>query len=179
YFNTCFVRVGGWIRGVRIGRIDSDVMMRESLDQLTICCNGPLFDVCCQPVGVRKKKIRTCCLAVFYPPLCWADEGGNHGGEGRRRVTGVFLPSVLAGNRALQDQVRGCPHDHNAWIKQPDGVLFVQTPCQQYRRGNLVELQAGPISGPIDPTVLRKTAIRPLNSSKPGKRSQRGACLAF
>src|SRR5207244_8036646 len=30
----------------------------------------------------------------------------------------------------------------------------------------------GPISGPIDPTILRKTAVRSLNGSQPDQRAQ-------
>src|SRR5207248_9973983 len=49
---------------------------------------------------------------------------------------------------------------------------------QKYWRGDLVELQARPISGPIDPTILRKSAIRSLNGSQPDQCAQRRANLA-
>src|SRR4029077_4662407 len=69
-------------------------------------------------------------------------------------------------------------HDHYARTKQTERVLFVQAPCQEYWRCNLIELQARPISGPVDPTILRESAVRPLNSSQPGQCAQRRACLA-
>jgi hypothetical protein len=101
YLNHRCVWIGVRIRRIRVGRVDADVMTRKSLDQFALCCNHPFFDVRRQPVGVRKNKIRTCGFAVFHRPLCCADERGNHGGESGRRVTGVFLPSLLAGNRTL------------------------------------------------------------------------------
>ena len=111
------VRISVRIRGLGVGRINADVVTRESLDQLTLCCNGPFFDVRRQPVGVRKNKIRRCSFAVLRGPFRGADESGNHRSEGRRRVAGVFLPPILAGNWALQDQVRCSAHNHYARIK--------------------------------------------------------------
>ena len=49
-----------------------------------------------------------------------------------------------------------------------DASCFVQTPCQQDRRGNFVELQTRPIGGAIDPAILRETAVR---SPEPRARS--------
>jgi hypothetical protein len=76
--NRCCVWIGVRIRRIRIGWIDADVVTRESLDQLTLCCNGPFFDVRRQPVGVRKNKIRRCSFAVLRGPFRGADESGNH-----------------------------------------------------------------------------------------------------
>src|SRR5215510_15093827 len=56
--------------------------------------------------------------------------------------------------------------------------LFVQTPRQQCRSSNLIELQAGPISGAVEPTVLREASIWPLNGSEPDQSAQRRAGLA-
>src|SRR6184192_2511094 len=164
------IRVRVW--RVRIGGIDADIVTRESLDQVTLRCDGPFFEVRRQPVGVRENKICSCGFAVLRGPLRCTDESGNHSGESGRRVTGVFFPSILAGDWALQDQVCGSAHNHYARTKQTKRVLFMQTPGQQYRRGNLVELLARPISGPVDPTVLRKTSIRSLNGSQPNQCAQ-------
>src|SRR6185369_2390861 len=56
--------------------------------------------------------------------------------------------------------------------------LFVQTPRQQCRSSNLIKLQAGPISGTVEPTVLREASIWPLNGSEPHQSAQRRAGLA-
>ena len=42
-----------------------------------------------------------------------------------------------------------------------------QTPCEQNRRGDFIELQAGPIHSAVNPTVLWKTAIRTLDYRQP------------
>ena len=55
--------------------------------------------------------------------------------------------------------------------------MFMQTPRQQYRQRNLIKLQPGPVGGPVDPAVLRKTAVRPLNRRQPDQRAQRRAHL--
>src|SRR5213076_2095330 len=52
-------------------------------------------------------------------------------------------------------------------FEQTERVLLVQTPGQQYRRGDLVELQNRPIGGAVDPAILGKTAVRPLNGGQP------------
>ena len=62
-------------------------------------------------------------------------------------------------------------------MKQAESTALVQPPRQQDRERNLVELQPGPISSPVDPTVLRKTAVRPLDRRQPDQRAQRRACL--
>src|SRR4030095_13515631 len=56
--------------------------------------------------------------------------------------------------------------------------LSMQTPRQQCRSSNLIELQAGPISGAVEPTVLREASIWPLNGSEPDQSAQRRAGLA-
>ena len=53
----------------------------------------------------------------------------------------------------------------------------MQTPRQQHRHGHLVELQPRPIGGSINPAVLRKSAVRPLNRRQPDQSAQRRACL--
>src|SRR5262249_21434748 len=63
-------------------------------------------------------------------------------------------------------------------MKEAERAVVMQTPRQKDRERNLVKLQPGPISSPVDPTVLRKTAVRPLNRRQPDQRAQRRACLA-
>src|SRR4026208_494461 len=72
------IRIGVRIRRVGVRRIDSDVMTRESLDQVALRSNHPFFEMRCQPVGVCENKIRTCGFAVFHRPLCCANESCNH-----------------------------------------------------------------------------------------------------
>jgi hypothetical protein len=57
-------------------------------------------------------------------------------------------------------------------------MMFVQTPRQQYRQRNLIKLKPGPVGGPVDPTVLRKRAVRPLNRCQPDQRAQRRSRLS-
>ena len=57
-------------------------------------------------------------------------------------------------------------------------LLLVQAPGQQYRSGDFVELQAGPIGAAINPAILRETAIRPLKRRQPDQGAERRAGLA-
>src|SRR6476646_53916 len=57
-------------------------------------------------------------------------------------------------------------------------MVFMQTPRQQYWESNLIKLMPGPVGGPVDPTVLRKGTVWPLNRRQPDQRAQRRACLA-
>ena len=81
--------------------------------------------------------------------------------------------------RPLQDQVRRRTLHHDARIKKTEGhSLFAQTPRQQRRSGNLIELQARPIGRAVQPTVLGEAAVPPLNGSEPDQRAQGRASLA-
>ena len=62
-------------------------------------------------------------------------------------------------------------------MKQAESTVIVQPPRQQDRERNLVELQPRPIGSPVDPTVLRKTAVRPLDCRQPDQCAQRRARL--
>ena len=55
--------------------------------------------------------------------------------------------------------------------------MCVQTPAQQYRERNLIKLKPGPVTGAINPAVLRKTAVRPLNGCQPDQCAKRRARL--
>ena len=54
---------------------------------------------------------------------------------------------------------------------------LMQPPRQENRESNLIKLQSRPIGGPVDPAVLRKTAVRPLDGGQPNQRAQRRARL--
>src|SRR5262249_32397456 len=55
---------------------------------------------------------------------------------------------------------------------------FMQTPRQQYWESNLIKLQPRPVSSPVDPAVLRKRAVRPLDRGQPDQRTKRRARLS-
>jgi len=63
-------------------------------------------------------------------------------------------------------------------MKQPQRSVIVQAPRKQDGRSNLIELQSRPIGTAINPAVLRKTAVRPLNRRQPDQSAQRRAGLA-
>ena len=72
------------VRRVRISRSDPDVMASNSLDQLALRCDGPLFDVRRQPVRIRENKICNIRFAEVRCPLSGADKRCDHNGESRR-----------------------------------------------------------------------------------------------
>ena len=76
-----------------------------------------------------------------FPPSC-------------RPVTG---PARSAGNRADNHPTRGS--------NRSEPIAFAQMPRQQYRR-QPHRAAARANTQPIDPTVLRKTAVRPLHRSQ-------------
>ena len=134
------IGIGMRIWSARVSWINADVMTRTTRDQLALCCDRPLFEVRCQPVGICENKICKTCFVVFSGPLRGASESSDHNGERRRRIAGVFLPSILRGNRPLQNQVCRGAHNHYPGIEQAERVLFMQTPRQKYRESNLVKL---------------------------------------
>src|SRR5262249_38107942 len=88
-----------------------------------------------------------------------------------------FFPAFLCCHWSAEDQPGSGAHNHYARVEQAERIVFMQTPRQDYRQSNLIKLKPGPVGGPIDPTVLRKTAIRPLDRCQPDQRSQRRARL--
>src|ERR1700745_3453416 len=57
-------------------------------------------------------------------------------------------------------------------------MIFIQAPRQQHWQSYLIKLKPSPISLPVNPTVLRKTAIGSLHGGEPDQGAQRRAHLA-
>ena len=157
-----------------VGGINPDVMAWKSRNQFAFRRDRPFIEMCHEPVSVGKDKFSSLQVVMFSGKLRGADKRGDDCGECRRRIAGVFLPSFLTGNRPLQDQIGRNPHHHYAGIEeiQRDSI-FVEAPSQQERRGNFVELHARPISGSVNPAILREAAILMLNGCQPDQGAQR------
>ena len=56
--------------------------------------------------------------------------------------------------------------------------MLMQAPGQQYRSSDLVQLQTAPTGAAINPAILRKTAIGPLERREPDQRPERCSGLA-
>ena len=132
--------------GVRIGRlrirgIDPNVMAPEPFDQFTGRGDGPFFNVRRQPVGILQNKIRRARFAVLFGKLRGTNQAGDHRGERRGGIAGVFLPAFLGGYRSLPDEIGRGPQNHDARIESAQGDAFtMQPPRQQDGSGNFIEL---------------------------------------
>src|SRR3954465_13834220 len=109
------------IRRERVGGIDSDIMPRKLLNQLTFCRDGPFFEMRREPIRISKNKIGQACLTSFFCARCGTNEAGNDRGESRRRVSCIFLPSLLSGNRPLKNEVSGGAQNRQGRIEKPKG----------------------------------------------------------
>src|SRR5262245_36601972 len=172
------VGIGMGIGCIWIGWGNADVMAGNSWYQLALCCDHPIFEVRRQPVSIRENEIRCVSVADFHAPVRGAGERGDHHCQRRRRIAGIFFPALLRCHRPSQNQTGSCTQNYYARIEEVERMVFMQTPRQQYRESNLIKLQPGPVGGPVDPTVLRKTAIRPLDPRQPDQRAQRRSSLA-
>ena len=88
--------------GVGIGDvdgIDADVVALDAGDEEAVVGDGPGFDVRFEEVGVLLEELRGHEIAAVAREACGADEPGDIGGERRRRVAGVLLPSLLRRRR--------------------------------------------------------------------------------
>src|SRR5262249_24874604 len=130
------------------------------------------------PVGVRENEICRVSGADFHAPVRGAGERRYHHRQRRRRIAGIFFPALLRCHRSSQNQTGSGAQSYYARIEEVERMVFMQTPRQQYWESHLIKLKPRPVGGPIDPTVLRKTAVRPLDSCQPDQRAQRRSSLA-
>ncbi len=62
-------------------------------------------------------------------------------------------------------------------IKVGQGVFLIETPCEQNRERDLIELNASPIRCSIDPKILWKAAVGVLDRCEVDQRPQRRDCV--
>ena len=67
--------------------------------------------------------------------------------------------------------------DHGVGIKILKSILSAETQGQQYREGDLVQLDSPPVRIPVDPEVLRKTAVLLLRNREIDECPQRCGIL--
>ncbi len=95
-----------------------------------------------------------------------ADEAGDDGGEGGGRVAGVLLPAFLLGDGGVADEEGGGALDEGEDVEAAEAVELPETPGENDGEGDLVELDAGPVGGAVDPEVLGEAAVGALGAGE-------------
>ena len=78
----------------------------------------------------------------------------------------------------MQHEVTRGTGDHRAWIEAIERALAPQTPREQDRRGDLIELQAPPKGTAIDEGVCGNEPSLLLDAAQPDERAQRRVPLS-
>ena len=130
-----------------------------------------------QKVGVLLKELGSGFVRSLPAKISRADQGRDVGGQSGWRITAGFLPSFLLRHRPVPKQVTRGFQDHRIGVEILKGVLLAEAQGQQYGEGDLVQLDSPPIRVPVDPEVLRETAIFLLRHGKIDERPQRGGAL--
>ena len=103
-----------------------------------------------------------------------ADEGGDDGGEGGGGVAGVFFPALLLGDGGVADEEGGGALDEGEDVEAAEAIQLPETPGEDDGEGDLVELDAGPVGGSVDPEVLGEAAVRALGAGEVDERAEGG-----
>ena len=80
------------------------------------------------------------------------------------RISAILLPTLLFGDRSMSDQKSGSGLHHWIRLEIAKFARLPQAPCEHDGKRNLVQLNAAPIGGPINPEVLREASIRLLRA---------------
>ena len=154
-------------------RTDPHVVVRHLRIQHPAPRGGPLIQVRLDPVGVVLQKAAQLSRTVVPHDLARAQQRRDHHRQRGRRVARVFLPALLLRHRRIAHQKARRPRHKGADIEVAQPVQLPQTPGQDHRKRDLIQLNARPVRRPIDPEILRKAAVRVLRA---GQVHQRAAC---
>ena len=91
-----------------------------------------------------------------------ADERRNVRGDRGGGIASGFLPALLLGCRAVEDQVPGRTEHHRVGVEVPEPLLALEAPRQEDGKRHLVELHARPVWFAVDPEVLGEAPVRVL-----------------
>jgi hypothetical protein len=142
-------------------RTDSHVVALDAWQQDSVVRRGPLIEVRFEPVGVRFQEVGKLVRLIGAGDVRGAEQAGDDRGEGGRRIARVLLPAFLLGDRGITDEEGGCMLDEWEDVEVAEAVELPQAPGKDDRKRNLVQLDARPVGGSVDPEILREAAIRP------------------
>src|ERR1700734_831675 len=94
------------------------------------------------------------------------DQTGDNSGQCRWGVTGGFFPALLLGDWSVTHQKSGGALHEREDVEVSQAVQLPKAPRQDEREGDLVELNAIPVGGSINPKVLCKTAVLLLRTGE-------------
>ena len=160
-------------RFARCRRTNPHVMTLDAGQQKSIIGSRPLVQMRLNPVGVAFQKARQFGRLVGSRNVRRAHQRGDHRGQCTGRVARILFPPFLLGHRRVSHQERCRALNKRKHIKDSQPIQLPQTPRQDDRERNLVQLNARPVSRAVDPEILREASVRPLRA---GQINQRPAC---
>ena len=146
--------------------MDADKMTPNARDENARGRDGPHVHVALEEIGVVLEKPRGIRVAPIRCELRGTREGRDAHGERGRRVAAVLFPPVLRCDGTLADQPRGRPHHQRVRIEVAQRGRFTQSPGEQDREGDLVQLDPMLVRLAIDPEVLIEAAIGALGAGE-------------
>lgn len=142
------------------GRSDANIMARNTKLRAHGLVTGkrPPFDLLIPAIGCLPQMRGFGRIALHIQQISSGKQRGDLDGKRKRAVACIFLPPVLAGRRAVCQNISRSAADH--WhVIRPCGVVEVAVPMQhirkQDRKGAFVHLNARPIGLAIQPEILR------------------------
>ena len=127
---------------------------------------GPFVEMGLDPVGVGLEEAGQLEACAAAGDVGGADEAGDDGSERGRGVAGDLLPALLLGYRGVADE-EGCGAlDEGEDVEVAEAVELPESPGEHDGEGYLVELDAGPVGGSVDPEVLGEAAVGPLGAGQ-------------
>ena len=138
---------------------------------------GPALDAIVDPIGrltqisdhVRRKAAR-------LQKAGSGEQCDHRHAEGEWRVAAIFLPTILLGGRPIAHDEAGSRHDH---FGEAVGIARFKHPFAQQKvdqqdgKGAFVQLHAAPISGSVEPHILRPAAVSLLHGREVGQNHSR------
>ena len=156
------------------GRADAHVVALDVGVEDALGGGGPLVEVGLDPVGVALEEGGEFAGAVGAGDVGGADEAGDDGGESGGGVAGVLFPALLLGDRGVADEEGGGAFDEGEDVEVAEAVELPETPGEDDGEGDLVELDAGPVGGSVDPEVLGEAAVGALGAGEIDESAESG-----
>ena len=166
------------VRLAAFGRADAHVVALDFRVQHAVVGDRPVFEMTLDPVGMLFEEVRQFRRVVNAGHVGGADEAGDDGGQSGGRVAGDFLPALLLRDGRVANQEGGGALDEGENVEVAEGIELPQAPCEDDGKGDLVELNAGPVGLAVDPEILRKATVGLLRTSQVGERAQGGFSTA-
>jgi hypothetical protein len=106
--------------------------------------------------AVLLKKLRSGFIRSLPAKISRANQGRDVGSQSGRGITAGFLPAFLLGHRPMPKQVTCGFQHHRVGVKILKGILLAEAQGQQYREGDLIQLDSRQYGFPLTQKFCEK-----------------------